>query len=41
MTKQNTKQKKLQKIKLKKRIVEDDTRIGAMYCFKNCSVNVN
>ena len=32
--------KKIQ-IKIKKRIVEDDTRIGAMYCFKNCSVNIN
>jgi len=32
--------KKIQ-IKIKKRIVKDDTRIGAMYCFKNCSVNIN
>ena len=28
-------------IKIKKRKVKDDTRIGAMYCFKNCSVNQN
>ena len=32
--------KKIQ-VKIKKRIVkDDDLRIGAMYCFKNCSVNV-
>jgi len=28
-------------IKIKKRKVKNDTRIGAMYCFKNCAVNQN
>ena len=32
--------KKIQ-IKIKKRKVKDNTRVGAMYCFKNCVVNVN
>jgi len=28
-------------IKIKKRIIKDDTRAGAMFCFKNCEVNIN
>ena len=28
-------------IKIKKRMVKDNTRVGAMFCFKNCEVNVN
>jgi len=30
--------KKIQ-IKIKKRTVKDNTRVGALYCFKNCEVN--
>jgi hypothetical protein len=28
------------KIKINKKIIKDNARIGAMYCFKNCVVNV-
>ena len=24
-----------------KKTIKDDTRIGSLYCFKNCSVNSN
>lgn len=27
--------------KVVKKAVEDNTRVGAMYCFKSCSVNNN
>ncbi len=28
-------------VKIKKRTLKNDTRVGAMYCFKNCAVNQN
>ena len=29
------------KIKINKKLIKDNTRVGAMYCFKNCVVNIN
>jgi hypothetical protein len=28
-------------LKMRKKMIKDDTRVGSLYCFKSCSVNKN